>query len=216
MFQKNFDLLSPPITLYYKGENIHPSFFSAILSIIVYTFIFIFGVYYSLAFINKDNPTAYFFNRYIEDAGNYPINSTSLFHFIQLITSGSLSLPKAADLSSITIYGYEETIENIMVKNDPMQFNHWVYGKCNNDSDTKGIAYLINHNLYEEALCIRKYYDLSTDSYYETSDEKFRWPSADKGCSHHERTFYGIILEKCKNNTARKRAGFEYVETLKK
>ncbi len=95
-----------------------------------------------------------------------------------------------------------------MVKNDPMQFNHWVYGKCNNDSDTKGIAYLINHNLYEEALCIRKYYDLKTDSYYETSDEKFRWPSADKGCSHHEGTFYGIILEKCKNNTARKRAGF--------
>ena len=49
---------------------------------------------------------------------------------------------------------------------------------------------------------------MNTDSYYETSDEKFRWPSADKGCSHHEGTFYGIILEKCKNNTARKRAGF--------
>ena len=95
-----------------------------------------------------------------------------------------------------------------MAINDIMQFNHWICDKCKNDSDIRGIAYLINHNLYEKSLCIRKYYDLKTDSYYETGDEKFRWPSDDKGTSHPNRTFYGIIIEKCKNNTARKRAGF--------
>ncbi len=131
-----------------------------------------------------------------------------MFHFIQLMTTGIVNLPKAADLSSITIYEYQESIDNLMIKNDPMQFNHWIYGKCNSDSDTKGISYLINHNLYKEALCIRKYYDLKTDSYYETGDKNFRLPRADKGCSHPDRTFYGVILEKCKNNTARKRAGF--------
>ena len=49
---------------------------------------------------------------------------------------------------------------------------------------------------------------MKTDSYYETGDKNFRWPCADKGYSHPDRTFYGVILEKCKNNTARKRAGF--------
>ena len=33
-----------------------------------------------------------------------------------------------------------------------------IYGYCNNDTDTKGVAHLINHELYEQALCIRKYY----------------------------------------------------------
>ena len=83
------NLLSPPITLYYKGENSHPSIFSAILTIIVYIIISIFGVHYGLEFINKENPTAYFFNRYIEDAGKYPLNASSIFHFIQIMTSGS-------------------------------------------------------------------------------------------------------------------------------
>ena len=133
-----------------------------------------------------------------------------MFHFIQLISSGSENIPKEADLSSITIFGYEESIDIIMDVNDPMQFNHWVYGKCNNDSDTKGIPHLINNILYEEALCIRKYYNREKDTYYETTDKNFRWPSINKGCSHPERTFYGIIMEKCKNNTARMRAGFEY------
>ena len=87
-----------------------------------------------------------------------------MFHYIQLMTTGIVNFYKAIDLSLISIYGYEEAIDNLMIKNDPMQFNHWIYGKCN-DSDTKGISYLINHNLYEEALCIRKYYDLKTDSY---------------------------------------------------
>ncbi len=47
-----------------------------------------------------------------------------------------------------------------MAINDTMQFNHWIYDKCKNDSDIRGIAYLINHNLYEKSFCIRKYYDL--------------------------------------------------------
>ena len=61
--------------------------------------------------------------------------------------------------------------------------------------------------LYDQALCIRKYYNKEKDTYYETNDDNFRWPSVDKGCSHPNRTFYGVILEKCRNITARKRAG---------
>ena len=209
MIFKKFDFLSPHINLYYKGHNTHNSIFSGILTIMAYIIIFIFSVYYSQDFFKKRSPIAYFYNRYVDDIGNYPLNATSMFHFIQLISSGSENIPKEADLSSITIFGYEESIDIIMDVNDPMQFNHWVYGKCNNDSDTKGIPHLINNILYEEALCIRKYYNKEKDTYYKTNDENFRWPNIDKGCSHPDRTFYGVIMEKCKNNTARKKAGFE-------
>ena len=67
--------------------------------------------------------------------------------------------------------------------------------------------------LYDQALCIRKYYNKEKDTYYETNDDNFRWPSVDKGSSHPNRTFYGVILEKCRNITARKRAGYEDCKT---
>ena len=85
MFLKKFDMLSPPITLYYKGDDKHSSIFSAVLSIVAYTIVFTFGVYYALEFINRENPTAYFFNRYIEDAGEFPLNASSMFGFLQFV-----------------------------------------------------------------------------------------------------------------------------------
>ena len=77
MFIKKLDMLSPPITLYYKGENNHSSIFSGILTVISYAIILAAGIYYALEFINKDNPTAYFYNRYMEDVGTFPINASS-------------------------------------------------------------------------------------------------------------------------------------------
>ena len=213
MFLKKVDLLSPQITLFYKGDESHSSIFSGIISLVAYTIVFIFGVYYALEFINKENPTAYFFNRYVEDTGNYPMNSSSMFHFIQMMETGD-NYHKYTDFNAITIYGLEVTIDDYMKDNNPMLQDHWIYGYCNNDTDTKGVAHLINHELYEQALCIRKYYNKAKDTYYETTDPNFRWPSVDKGCSHPDRTFYGIVMEKCRNNTARKKAGYEDCKSL--
>ena len=213
MFFKKIDFLTPPITLFYKGDEAHSSVFSGIISLITYSIIFIFGVYYSLEFIYKKNPTAYFFNRYIEDTGNYPVNASSMFHFIQMMGTGANHTHKYTDFNSITIYGIELSIDDYMENNDPMLNDHWIYGYCNNDSDTKGVSHLVNHELYDQALCIRKYYNKEKDTYYETNDKDFRWPSVDKGCSHPNRTFYGVILEKCRNITARKRAGYEDCKT---
>ena len=73
MFFKKFDYLSPPITLFFKEENIYSSIFSGILSFIAYFLVIIAGIYYALQFINKLNPKVYFFNSYINDAGTFPV-----------------------------------------------------------------------------------------------------------------------------------------------
>ena len=58
-FIKKLDMISPPITLYFKGQDQHSSIFSGILSIIVGLFILTTTIYYFLGFINKNDPKAY-------------------------------------------------------------------------------------------------------------------------------------------------------------
>ena len=68
MTLKKFDFISPYITLYFKGEDRHSSIFSGILTIILYILVFGFSIYYTIIFVNKSNPTIYFYNRYVSDA----------------------------------------------------------------------------------------------------------------------------------------------------
>ena len=198
-FFRKIDIISPRITLYYKGQLLHSSIFSGILSLIYYILMVSFGVYYLHGFFRKENPTAFFFKRYVEDAGNFPLNSSSMFNFVQLNQGYVVDI----DFDSLRIIGLERTIDMYIADSDLRNYDHWIYGKCNNDTDTKDIGYLINSNDYFKSACIRKYYNKTVGKYYETNDINFRWPSLDRGCSNSDATYYGIIIEKCKNDSLR-------------
>ena len=202
MFIKKFDMLSPQITLFFKGEDQHSTIFSGILSILAYTCVFGFTIYYFLDFIQKENPTSFFFNRYVEDAGIYPVNASSMFHFIQTMRT-DVNVPKPTDFDAFRIIGLEETPDIYIRDNDLSKYDHWLYGPCNNNSDTKGISHLINFEYFEQSGCIRKYYDKDKKKYFEQNDENFRWPLVTKGASNPNRTFYGVIMEKCRNDEMR-------------
>ena len=206
MLIKKLDLLSPPITLYYNGDNQHPTIFSAILSIIAYVGVFGFGIYYGLKFINKDDPSSYFFNRYVEDAGTYPLNSSSMFHFLQILNTET-NQPKPTDFDAFRIIGLEDAPDIYIRDNDLSKYDHWLYGPCNNQSDTEGISYLIDFKYYEQSACIRKFYDKKKGNYFETDNSNFRWPLVSKGASNPSRTFYGVLMEKCRNDEIRTLAG---------
>ena len=216
MFLTKFDMLSPSITLYYEGDDKHPSIFSALLTIVAYTIVFIFGVYYALEFINREKPTAYFFNRHIEDAGEFPLNASSMFAFIQFVDTYT-NKPTPIDFTSFRILGFDEVQADTYILDEehiepkrrhPEEFNHWLYGPCNNNTDTEGIGYLIDFDYFEQSACIRKYYDKSKGVYYNTGDPNFKWPIILKGCSHPDRTYYGIIVEKCYNDEAQEKSGY--------
>ena len=198
MLFRKLDMLSPYITLYFKGGKKHSSNFSAILSIIAYVIVLAAAIYYIIDFINKNDPKAYFFNRYTEDAGNFPLNSSSMFNFIQLHDiDKNEAIP--FDYSKIRVFGFDEVEYSEYMKNPDiiLNENHWIYGYCNNNSDTEGISHLIDFKNYEKSSCIRKYYDKNTKQYYNTGENGFRWPVLEKGCSHPERTYYGIIMQRC-------------------
>ena len=198
MFLKKFDRISPKITLYFKGNSSHISIYSGILAIISYIIVIIAAIYYILDFIHRKNPKAYFFSRYVEDVGTFPLNSTQMFHFIQ-VTNPYNNQKIPLDFQAFRIIGFDDVYADDYMNNGDIvkTKNHWIYGNCNNDSDTKGISFLINHNYYQQSACIRKYYDADKKKYFNTREEGFRWPSLDKGCSNPERTYYGIIMQRC-------------------
>lgn len=198
MFLKNFDMISPPLTLFYKGEGSHVSIYSGILSIIAYIIVVVAAFYYALGFINRDAPKAYFFTRYVEDAGTFPVNATQMFHFIQ-VSNPQTNKKVPLDFQAFRIVGFDNFYANDY-SDDPTIIetkNHWVYGNCNNKSDTQGIGYLINQDYYEQSACIRQYYNAAEGKYYETDEDGFVWPIVIKGCSHPDRTYYGIIMQRC-------------------
>ena len=200
MFFNKIDLISPPITLYRKGELSHSSIFSGILTLLSYLTLFIIGVYLFSDIIERKNPTAYFFNQYIEDAGFFPINSSSIFNYIQIINSEN-SNPDPIDFDSIRIIGSRQIIETYFKGQNISEFDHWVYGYCNNDTDIRGIENVISSSSFTNSACIRKYFNKNEHKYYNTDEKGFIWPSVDKGCSNPKRTFYGIVIEQCKNDS---------------
>ena len=201
MWLKKLDWLSPPITLFYKGEGSHVSIYSGILSIVAYTIVVVATFYYALNFINRQDPKAYFFNRYIEDAGTFPLNASLMFNFIQ-VSDPTTNKKVPLDFGALRIVGFDDVYAGDYKENKSLvkYKDHWIYGKCNNDTDTEGIGYLIDQDYYTESACIRKYYNKDEKKYYETGEEGFRWPVLLKGCSNPARTYYGIIIEKCANS----------------
>jgi hypothetical protein len=87
---------------------------------------------------------------------------------------------------------------------------HWIYGTCNNDNiDMKSFGHLITPKEKEFSACIRKYYNPKREKYYDVTDKKnFIWPSIDHGMSNANYTFYGLIVEKCKDDKLRALSGY--------
>ena len=200
MIFKQLDYLSPYVTFYHKGFLSHSSILSGILSIISFILILAISIYFSLDLIERKNPTAFYFNRFVEDAEIFPLNSSSLFHFVSLVINNE-EIEIGVDFRSFRVIGLETYYQNYSKSKNLSNYNHWLYGLCNNESDTKGISHLVNYDFFNKSACIKKYFSYIDQKYYNINETKFRWPVIAHGTYNADNKFYSLILERCEEST---------------
>ena len=197
MFLKKFDYLSYPLTLYFNNYSSHSSIISGIITIITYLLCFILTIYVSKDFLFKENPNAYTYNKVIYDAGLFPLNSSSMFHFVYI--SPSLNINEGY----FEIFGILNNYVNIF--NDDghrINFDHYMYKPCVNIKvKDNTIHNLIDFELYNTSFCISSFYNSSTKDVISINDKKFIYPILSHGMSHPNSTYYGIFFQKCINST---------------
>ena len=200
MFIQKFDYLSPRITFYYKEHVSHSSIFSGILSIIFFLIKIIFGIYYLLDLILRKDEKAFYYNSYIEDAPTFPLNSSSLFHFLELENRGREKKIEGIDFTKFSIIGFDIHFDNMLQYPSLLEYvNHWIYDNCDSD-DIEGINYLINNNFFGKSACIKKYFDSEEKKYYNKNESKFKWPVIAHGSNNFNNQFYSIYMGKCKED----------------
>ena len=200
MLIKRLDFLSPPATFYYQGFLSHSSIISGIISIISMIIIFILSIYFSLDIIQRKDPKAFSYHSFIEDAGVFSMNSTSIFHFISIEPVYTENI-EGIDFTNYRIIGLEVYYEYYLVEKNLSLLDHWLYGVCNNQTDTEGISYLINFDYFEKSACIKKFFSSEDQKYYDIGESKFRWPEIAHGTYQKNNKAYNVIIEKCKEDT---------------
>ena len=201
MIFKKLDFLSPPITFYHKGYLSHPSIISGILSIISMILILILAVYYLLEIIQMKNPKIFSYTTFVDDAGTFAMNSSNLFHFLSMSSIFSNFTNDGINFRYFRIIGLQDHYEVYLQTKNLSNYEHWLYGKCNNRTDTQGISDIITYDFFERSACIRKYYSTKDQKYYNTDDPKFKWPVISHGTYNPNSKIYNIVIESCKEET---------------
>ena len=210
MLVKKLDNLSPRVTFYHKGLISHASILSGILSIIFYILKFILAIYYSLELIQRNDLKAFYYNNFIEDAPTFPINSSSLFHFISIENKGKEAIIEGIDFTKFSVIGFELYFESILHNPNLLNgVNHWLYGYCNKD-DIEGLEYIINYDFFEKSACIKKFFNSKEKKYYNKDSPNFQWPTLAHGTNNPNNKYYSIYMGKCQEKTLNEILGEGY------
>ena len=202
MFFRKFDFLSPEICLFYNGQERHSSIFSGILSLFLFIFVLFLIIFLSIDFIYKKNPTAYYYNKYVNDLGVFHLNSSGIFHFIFFIHKNSNL--NVIDNRAISIIGTDINFNDAISLKD-CEMSHYIYELCNEED----VGQLLeNENIYKDlknsinvSYCIKKYYNNLTKNIYYQNDSEFIFPYLEHGASQGNNRQYGIIIKKCQNDS---------------
>ena len=201
MFLSAIDFIAPRITLYHNNLLNHSSNSSIILSFVTIIVIIVFSIIFSLDFVFHKNPTSFYYKKYVEDAGIFPLNSSSLFHYITLLSD--FEDLKIED-SMLTVYGVQISEKSVIdYKFNRTLFSHWVYGLCSSNDINEKIQFLDEQqqSMYKKSYCIKYYYNKDTLKLYSLNEEGFKFPTIERGQSNENAIYYGIFIQGCDNSS---------------
>ena len=112
--------------------------------------------------IERKDPNSFSFTSFIEDSPIYEINTSSLFHFINIVQNSRDSFIESIDFTMFRIIGSQIYYTSVIKLSSIKEVPHWLYGPCDNKTDTEGVSHLIKYDFFGKFACIKKYYDTKT------------------------------------------------------
>ena len=128
------------------------------------------------------------------------MNSTSFLHYLFLKTKRNREIIDF-DFDSFRIIGFKSKDYKAFLNNNPLKYedtDHWIYGKCNIDTDGKDIKDLIEIGEFSKSACIKKYYNHKNKTYFGANDKNFVPPELSYGMSNDNYSFYPSLLKNAK------------------
>lgn len=167
------DLLSPPITLFHLERRTHTSKIGACLVIILVT---VSGGYISFllySVIRHTKVVSMFYKKFEFEAGHYPFNSSSIFHFIQIFSSDNGGYFDKYDTKYIR--AFTTLVHSNFNDSDLELYDHWVFDNCQKNIDDKDIDPILFHNVenFTNAVCIKYFFNSTEKKYYQLEEKGF-------------------------------------------
>jgi len=200
MIIRKCDIISPLITLYYKGETRHSSIFSGCISIIVFILTSIICLYISFDFLFKRNPTSFYYLKKDKNIGIINLTNNYFFHYITFLNKYSKN--DLYDNKTFSVIGINNASIYIALDNKLSEYNfsHWKYERCEN-LNIKYFNISKEEKYFNMSLCLSKYFNNETQSFINYDDENFPYPILENNLDKEYITNYGIIIKRCENNT---------------
>ena len=203
----SFDLISPKITLKYKGNNSHISRIGGFLSLCLLITLCISIFYFVWGLINPKNYSTFLYKENIEDSKYLQkINFSGINHFLQIYSHSNDGWFGNIDNRNIIIYAIKEknNLNNKEYINELSNIEHWLYDKCERINNIT--LYLFEDisqfaKNYTSSICIRFYYNPRYKKYYEIGFDGYVEPYLETNKINEKKYPFRIIIEKCVNNT---------------
>ena len=205
MILKNFDFLSPHITLFYYNRRRHSSILGGILTILMIILSIYIIFQYSLIKVYPSESSLSLFRNYDKELNIY-FNQSGISHYIWIYNE-SILLNDKIDQNLIYLNNLKRGIIRVYMtySYDRYEYNssnlkdndHWVYDTCSSYSDEEDSKYD-----YSFSFCIKYYYNSNERQYYSIADDlNFKWPFISRNQNNFENTSFGTFIETCSNNS---------------
>ena len=198
---KEIDFLSPPITLFYFERRTHTSKIGGLLVIFLIALITTYIFHIFISELSHTKVTSVFYKKYVNEAGYYSFNTTSLFHFIHILNSAKGNILDEYNHKNLRIY----TISSLDCDNESTleTTDHWVFDSCKDGVDNKNIdeSMFINIKNFSNGACIKYYYNSTEKQYFSSNNTKFKWPNLEHGTSNNKNQYVNTIVTKCSNSS---------------